>query len=827
MKRTVNKQVLDIYLQLGRELFPIQPQDKRPLHTGWREKRYTPTELVGYTRKGANIAWGLGPLDLVVDVDPRNGGRESLPKLNQEISTIDLSEYFPTIQTGGGGLHYYMTLPERISIKKNLPQFPGIDFLGYGRYVLIAGCSHPSGEPYRFDELSPFRRPPPEVPTVLFEQIGKFELEDDIAKISACNTVSTKALKDLLDKLPVEEFDSDDTWFPIMAAAHHATQGYGLKVFLAWSLQDPRYASHEARIKRRWNSLRSDGQAATGDLITLNTIYKEIIKRGGDLPPLAVIRDFEIIDGLDAEEQDGDVDATIARKRQRSKIVEDARRLNQMSSDISIFKVLDQCLNLDELHTEKVLAVIRKRTEMPLPALRRVLSERRRRHITGKDDLQDLGYVAVKRTLANVREDGRDLVFASDGRFWEYQQTHWVPLQYAAAKRRIKTTVENLVRTNPSIIQPVSSLVTQGISLLEAEVVDEVDCFGFAKQAPPIINTRNREIHIGRDGSWEAQEHSPLSYLTHVLGTDYDPKAECPVLDKTLDEIFAKYPASERTELVRHLWEVIGYTIQPTKNIASWVLLYGHGSNGKTVILQLLGGLLGPYALAKPISDLSTERNAHGLADLPGKLAVIDDDMNSNTLLPDGILKKISENKQLTANPKGLPTFSFLNTAIPIISSNHWPKTSDMSYGLRRRALVIDFNRRFSLIERDLERGNYIVKHELSGALNRALTGLRRLRARKEFQVPRSCVEAAERWHIESNQVLQFLDRNYDTLRGASVTMSDIWEDYVAWGHEQGTRRSFSRPGVRQALIAMGFEITGPDETVQGLKRKGAKDGQM
>lgn len=87
---------------------------------------------------------------LVVDVDPRNGGDQSLEKLLDEL------RHFPetvTVRSGGGGQHFYFCLPDQtrnVRLRKNLSAFPGIDFKTNG-YLVAPGSVHPSGRSYEFE----------------------------------------------------------------------------------------------------------------------------------------------------------------------------------------------------------------------------------------------------------------------------------------------------------------------------------------------------------------------------------------------------------------------------------------------------------------------------------------------------------------------------------------------------------------------------------------------------------------------------------------------------------------------------------------------------
>jgi hypothetical protein len=88
------------------------------------------------------IACGRESGIVVVDVDPRNGGEESLVKLLQD-------HEFPTsaiAHTGGGGLHFYFRYPIDGIAKQTLA--PGIDLVSNGGYVVAPPSKHIRGVNY-------------------------------------------------------------------------------------------------------------------------------------------------------------------------------------------------------------------------------------------------------------------------------------------------------------------------------------------------------------------------------------------------------------------------------------------------------------------------------------------------------------------------------------------------------------------------------------------------------------------------------------------------------------------------------------------------------
>lgn len=86
----------------------------------------------------ANVGIATGSVSglVVVDVDPRNGGMESLGKL-----AGDLPDTY-TVQTGGGGLHLYYGCRDRL---KQRLLAPGIDLKADGGYVVAPPSNHLAG----------------------------------------------------------------------------------------------------------------------------------------------------------------------------------------------------------------------------------------------------------------------------------------------------------------------------------------------------------------------------------------------------------------------------------------------------------------------------------------------------------------------------------------------------------------------------------------------------------------------------------------------------------------------------------------------------------
>ena len=134
---------------------------------------------------------------------------------------------------------------------------------------------------------------------------------------------------------------------------------------------------------------------------------------------------------------------------------------------------------------------------------------------------------------------------------------------------------------------------------------------------------------------------------------------------------------------------------------------------------------------------------------------------------------------------------------------------------MRERANVIPFLRRFKRKERDFGLADYIIGNEMSGVLNGALAGLRRLRSRGNFEVPQSCVDYVDKWTGQANQSQLFMRAAYAPEPGHREKFSHVWGNYKKWCEREGTKNMYSRTSFREAIEDLGYYI----ETVQKVYR--------
>lgn len=266
---------------------------KHPVSPGWQaahewdeEQIKTMRTLHGqlYPAFGVVITNGL----LVVDVDERNGGHESIARLEAALGVDIRGAAGYAVRTGSGGnsAHYYFRLPPGTArYHQNLTEYPGIDFKTSG-FVVGAGSPHVSGRDY-----ATLRGTPADIgqaPDALVRKIAQSSSSFTGVVGGVIRSVETDELIEICAVIKAADLTYEE-WVECGMAIHHTTGGSdsGLKIWDAMSRNDKRYKPSDCG--KRWHEFGK----RTGQQVTLGTLLM-LAKRFGysDLPTFTPTVDF-------------------------------------------------------------------------------------------------------------------------------------------------------------------------------------------------------------------------------------------------------------------------------------------------------------------------------------------------------------------------------------------------------------------------------------------------------------------------------------------------------------------------------------------------------
>lgn len=500
-------------------------------------------------------------------------------------------------------------------------------------------------------------------------------------------------------------------------------------------------------------------------------------------------------------------------------------RLGKASTPADVMTVVAQAAatRMGDMDLEMIVdaahdAFARSGQRMRKPAIRADIKARRRAlsgRGAGPGHVERAEIQFVQLLMDEHWAGGRHLTRFGGG-FWVFESGVWAPVEDDYVGRLVLETINRVNLEQPAQLadvvgwlagQDTGTAVDAGMRLLR-RIVAEASKDDPLRQADPslpeVVNATNGEVWFTDDGP-VLRAHAPEHRFTYQIGAHYDPSATCPEFDAALRLIFREHEDPE--ESIRHFLETWGYMIQTGRTHQAWFLWYGHGSNGKSFLLGILAALLGRAVASKSLADWARQGNSHAEAGLIGKLALVDDDFGQGAELPDSVMKKFSSAALITANPKNRDELNFIVRSVPLVLTNHWPRTKDSSEGMRRRVQAFHFNTYIGEGERDEGLQRRIITRELAGVLNRCITAYQALRERGHWLVPVESSRAKDLWVSQMNQVAAFtaaeLVRDEDSVLPGSVA----WAAYQRWCIREGVARPLQR-SLFLSSLADGIGVT-------------------
>ncbi|WP_231589946.1 DNA primase family protein [Methanosarcina siciliae] len=251
--------------------------------------------------------------------------------------------------------------------------------------------------------------------------------------------------------------------------------------------------------------------------------------------------------------------------------------------------------------------------------------------------------------------------------------------------------------------------------------------------------------------TWKLEPHDPEYLSISQIPVTYDTKANCPEIKNYL----VSCELEEKN--VNLLLEFAGYCLIPDVSMQKALMLYGTGSNGKSVFINLLKNILGKGNVSsETLQDL--EENPYRVANLYGKLLNAFPDLKDSTLQTNEKFNTLTGNDtELMAERKYQNSFSFNPTVKLMFSANRIPFAYSDNYAYYRRWMLIKFPRTFEKNEIDEHLINKLTtEQEKSGFLNLMLAGLKQVIQNRKFSYDMDVTEVTEVYRLNSDNAAVF-----------------------------------------------------------------------
>jgi len=367
---------------------------------------------------------------------------------------------------------------------------------------------------------------------------------------------------------------------------------------------------------------------------------------------------------------------------------------------------------------------------------------------------------------------------------------------------------------------------------LELAIVEAMRALGFqeddlTKRRATLLKTPKEEIKknpISPKREMIAFDNGVLNFLTrewysfspsiHVVAClpySYDTNAKCPKWDKFLGEVL---PDVSRQKL---LGEYLGLIFMDRTKIKleKVAVLLGSGANGKSVVHDVVEGLLGNWNITKfELGQLmgDEERAMHKLATMDGKLLNYCSELDKKELHGSGF-KKIVSGEPVMARYLFKESYRAENIPLMMANANEMPISSDKSDGFYRRWLIIRFDVKISTEQQNLNLSSEL-QDELAGIFNWVMAGKDRfLENKKRFTHCEDAETAAYEFKSQGSSELIFLSFKgylarpcHSKHKRERMGKVELYKAYKGFC-EDGNYRAMSDINFAKGLADRGFEL--------------------
>jgi len=330
----------------------------------------------------------------------------------------------------------------------------------------------------------------------------------------------------------------------------------------------------------------------------------------------------------------------------------------------------------------------------------------------------------------------------------------------------------------------------QGTAVSRASRLHTLDEKFFDRSTPGIC-FRNGFLDIA-DRSLDLREHSPKNRATFAVDADWNPGALCPAWDTILDDVFRG--DEDKSTKIQLLQEFAGAALGGVATqYAKALILLGGGSNGKSTILQVIGGLF-PDAvkMAQTPHDWVSQSAAYNLVSLSRASINLAPEVSDKTVGRAEVIKAVVAGDPITARPIREMPFSFQPRTAHFFAMNELFQSRDNSEGFWRRFLILKFNRNFAqdaTTTRTVESLVAEVLEQKAGVYAWALRGLQRLIDQGHYTHPDSSRQELTTWQEDCDPVAEWLlgwepIETTDVVQSNLPTAKMLHDAFVSWATE-------------------------------------------
>lgn len=743
------------YAKKGVPVFPLVPGQKEPLISkadggnGYHDATTDAEQIKAWwaAEPRANIGIPMARAGLfAIDIDPRNGG-------SYDQLTAKHGDLPPTLtsQTGGGGLHLVYRHPD-CQLEAKVPGVPGIDVKVNG-YIVAPPSLHPSGNRY---EWIGDVRVPVELPEHYVEALRKRKPERPQGRP--------------ITKQRVGANDAGDFWLRRALARSQESSRNDTGFWLACLLRDAGVSESEAHVLMcAYARFAPEGRHVYEEreaLASMAQAYRAPAREPARaLPAPLMVRPRVHLVTVNGKRAGDEAANELEEGGTPERTPERAYRLTEQGNADRLLDAYGENIRYCSAFGFLIWDTQRWKVDPEgLTVYRWAQAVVNDMFAEASDLTQQAAQVGDPES-----EEAKQLASAAEAILkWTRQSARHT--MYAHMREMIKPRCE-----------------------VDSDIFDA---------DPWLLNFPNGTLDL-KTGVLRNPQRT--DYLTRISTVAYDANALAPRFDKFLDEIML-----ERGDLIDYLQRALGYTLTGSVREQVWHLLIGDGDNGKGVLMEAVGEILGDLTAevepeyitlgGRPVDPNSPSPVA---ANLKGKRFVKITETAEGARIDAAKVKKLTGADTLTGRNLHKGVMRFRPTHKLWIYTNHKPETRETKHAFWRRVRYIPFEfnaEKAGTKDQDLPEK---LRAEYPGILAWLVRGCLAWQ-REGLRPPQAVLEATQQYKRDMQPLRDFLDERCILESEAWMPFAMLWAIYEGWAKDFHARRVLTKTEFTTALKEAG-----------------------
>jgi putative DNA primase/helicase len=312
-----------------------------------------------------------------------------------------------------------------------------------------------------------------------------------------------------------------------------------------------------------------------------------------------------------------------------------------------------------------------------------------------------------------------------------------------------------------------------------SEIKDNIFINNLNRAKPHLLPIKNNKVVDLKTG--EIRRREPEDYFTYFCNVE-------PTTKKSeLFNNFIKDIMCRNQEAVKYLQSILGYSISGDMTAQSVFIMWGNGSNGKSVLLNLISEMMGDAYKPASKSIFLNIGKAHGedLLDIKDRRIITYSETADNDNLNEEIIKMISGGDMITARGNYKSPISFKLISKLLLITNNKPKFNGNDYAMIRRIKFLPFQAKF--VDVPIKKNEYkkninlekeLIKNHLDEFFSFCLEGSINYFKNNKFEIPKHIGDLQQEYLESQGNIEKWYSENIVPKPDNILLRSDTYNNY-------------------------------------------------